>query len=494
MNFIKLNENKKRNIEKNIYTKTNAPLWFAECELVDDYIPVYIKKDIAKTILFIGKSVAAIYDPRNQKKRLSNFTLQSQLNELSKLSQYNNFNNFKFETVIRNINHIVSNALWQVVVIDENLLFYLEVFRNYFLLVKGDYFVKFIEECETLKTRANIRSALITEQDLNNLWNRISINTTAENDETLENFSFKIFHKPSELQEVIYRSPYDDYLFGFPLRLEYYIKWPLDLIFTQSDFDKYNTLFSFLIVLKRVQIRLQKLLTRTYTNRYTRHQKFEHQNHIWSIRQMMLFFINCLWSYVQMDVLWINYDELIQSIIKEKQKVNTDNSKSMNITNTTNNEENKNEKHQNIEDIQIYHKIYLDNLMKGCFLEHGIFNAIGKCIKTVIQLCDQFCLVVEKGLDIKNISEDTWNTCRELGMQFQENTFFLFRTFSGVKTAAVTSWQNKYLSQLLLRMDFNRWFSINGLNQNGTTTWLTSNNELISGMSSNNNSDIDEDE
>jgi len=71
--------------------------------------------------------VAAIYDPRNQKKRLSNFTLQSQLNELSKLSQYNNFNNFKFETVIRNINHIVSNALWQVVVIDENLLFYLEV-------------------------------------------------------------------------------------------------------------------------------------------------------------------------------------------------------------------------------------------------------------------------------------------------------------------------------------------------------------------------------
>jgi len=117
-----------------------------------------------------------------------------------------------------------------------------------------------------------------------------------------------------------------------------------------------------------------------------------------------------------MDVLWINYDELIQSIIKEKQKVNTDNSKSMNITNTTNNEENKNEKHQNIEDIQIYHKIYLDNLMKGCFLEHGIFNAIGKCIKTVIQLCDQFCLVVEKGLDIKNISEDTWNTCRELGM------------------------------------------------------------------------------
>jgi len=43
-------------------------------------------------------------------------------------------------------------------------------------------------------------------------------------------------------------------------------------------------------------------------------------------------------------------------------------------------------------------------------------------------------------------------------------------------------------------MDFNRWFSINGLNQNGTTTWLTSNNELISDMSSNNNSDIDEDE
>jgi len=155
------------------------------------------------------------------------------------------------------------------------------------LLVKGDYFVKFIEECETLKTRANIRSALITEQDLNNLWNRISINTTAENDETLENFSFKIFHKPSELQEVIFRSPYDDYLFGFPLRLEYFIKWPLDLIFTQSDFDKYNTLFSFLVVLKRVQMRLQQLLTRTYTNRYTRHQKFEHQDHIWSIRQMI---------------------------------------------------------------------------------------------------------------------------------------------------------------------------------------------------------------
>ncbi|ORX82598.1 Spc97/Spc98 [Anaeromyces robustus] len=297
--FIRLNENKKRNIGKNTYSRINIPTWYSEYELIDDYIPIYIKKDIAKTILFIGKSVAAIYDPRNQKKRLSNFSLQSQLNELSKLSQYNSFNNYKFETVIRNIKHIVSNALWRVVVIDENLLLYLEVFRNYFLLVKGDYFVKFIEECETLKARANIRSALITEQDLNNLWNRIAINTTAENDETLENFSFKVYHKASELEDYIYRSPYDDYLFGFPIRLEYFIKWPLDLIFTQSDFDKYNTLFSFLIVLKRVQIRLQQLLTRTYTNRYTRHQRFEHQNHIWSIRQMMLFFINCLWSYIQ---------------------------------------------------------------------------------------------------------------------------------------------------------------------------------------------------
>jgi len=413
-----------------------------------------------------------------KKKRLSNFSLQSQLNELSKLSQYNNFNNYKFETVIRNIKHIVSKALWQVVVIDENLVFFLEVFRNYFLLVKGDYFVKFIEECESLKARANIRSALITEQDLNNLWNRISINTTAENDETLENFNFKVFHNTTELEEYIYRSPYDDYLFGFPIRLEYFIKWPLDLIFTQSDFDKYNTLFSFLIVLKRVQMRLQHLLTRTYTNKYTRHQKFEHQNHIWSIRQMMLFFINCLWSYIQMDVLWINYDELIQSINKEKQKVKPENLNSMDITSNTENEENEKE-HQNLEDIQIYHKKYLDNLMKGCFLEHGIFNAIGKCIKTVIQLCDQFCLVVEKGLNVKNISEDTWNTCRELGLQFQENTFFLFRTFSGVKTAAVSSWQNQYLSQLLLRMDFNRWFSINGLNQNGASNWLTNNNEFL---------------
>jgi len=40
--------------------------------------------------------------------------------------------------------------------------------------------------------------------DLNNLWNRISINTTAENDETLENFSFKIFHKPSGISIIIF--------------------------------------------------------------------------------------------------------------------------------------------------------------------------------------------------------------------------------------------------------------------------------------------------
>jgi len=117
----------------------------------------------------------------------------------------------------------------------------------------------------------------------------------------------------------------------------------------------------------------------------------------------------------KMDVLWINYDELIQSINKEKQKVKPENLNSMDITSNTENEENEKE-HQNLEDIQIYHKKYLDNLMKGCFLEHGIFNAIGKCIKTVIQLCDQFCLVVEKGLNVKNISEDTWNTCRELGL------------------------------------------------------------------------------
>jgi len=66
--FIKLNENKKRNIGKNTYLRNNTYTWYSEYELVDDYIPTYIKKDIAKTILFIGKSVAAIYDPRNKKK------------------------------------------------------------------------------------------------------------------------------------------------------------------------------------------------------------------------------------------------------------------------------------------------------------------------------------------------------------------------------------------------------------------------------------------
>jgi len=65
--FIKLNENKKRNIGKNTYLRNNTYTWYSEYELVDDYIPTYIKKDIAKTILFIGKSVAAIYDPRNKK-------------------------------------------------------------------------------------------------------------------------------------------------------------------------------------------------------------------------------------------------------------------------------------------------------------------------------------------------------------------------------------------------------------------------------------------
>jgi len=28
-------------------------------------------------------------------------------------------------------------------------------------------------------------------------------------------------------------------------------------------------------------------------------------------------------------------------------------------------------------------------------------------------------------------------------------------------------------------MDFNHWFSINGLNQNGSSIWLTSNNEFL---------------
>ena len=90
-------------------------------------------------------------------------------------------------------------------------------------------------------------------------------------------------------------------LLGTRIRLSWEIRWLLDLLLSARDGDRYARLFAFLIALRRVQIRLQRLGIGGARKRKGRAAAENEKvcSRMWRLRQGMMFCIDGLWSHVQ---------------------------------------------------------------------------------------------------------------------------------------------------------------------------------------------------
>ncbi|CAG8511446.1 6042_t:CDS:2 [Funneliformis caledonium] len=434
--------------------------WHRRFILDESFISNNLPNDVAKSILFVGKAIATVRNSTKPYEKHSKFPdklASLHLQYLLELSSRPIFHQIELENIVNIIRNNVAQWLWQVVLTGDKVVECLEAFKNYFLLGQGDFATSLVEQFEKLSTSrlTSKRIPLIKEQEMNSLLVRASVGTLAEKDLSFEKFRFKI-PNTNEQQSSNAISMFDDILIGVPLRFEYDIGWPLDLFVTSEDLSKYGDIFSFLISLRRTQFKLQKVWARLAANvKKERNYKFSKRNKNvmimpWNVRASMMFFVDCLWAHVQMDIIESNFQKLVHRITISSAHHQRQRSSSITEQSPPSNEL---ERLRDFEDIRLGHASYIGELLRGCLLESRVCT---ESIRTTLKIVDKFCILLDGTIDI----EEKLEQIAKYDAEFREQVMFLFRTLSGVnKTGEGFGGPPRHLDQLLLRLDYSKWFS-----------------------------------
>lgn len=328
--------------------------WQTGYGLDEQMIPAMIPTALAHAMLFIGKSIATVRQAKPKPIPIPQSITQRHLDLLLPLISTSSekmeiksvsdevLNLNLLTAVIHQIRKDIANHLWVVVQVGEKVVKTLESFKRYFLLCDGEFGLGLITALEEFKRNRLSRmgqfitttatSIGIRDHDLGGMLKKAAQDTPAQNDTALTSFEFRIVKPAQKLTGSEQDQPptfgmFDDQLLGIPVRLTYTLSWPLDLFLTIEDLDQYSDVFAFLMTIRKSQVRLQqawieiKSLTQRLTNRrrggdaraYGRRikgtetdernaeQEAEMLKHIAAFRSNMVFVVDCLWTYIQVQ-------------------------------------------------------------------------------------------------------------------------------------------------------------------------------------------------
>ncbi|KAJ4453157.1 putative Gamma-tubulin complex component 4 [Paratrimastix pyriformis] len=145
------------------------------------------------------------------------------------------------------------------------------------------------------------------------------------------------------------------------LGLRYQARWPLQLIFTPEVIAKYNVLFRFLLLLKRVQLELQRQWAAQ--SQWAQNRRLMP---VWVLRSRMAFFTDTLQYFIQLDVLDLQFHRLCDAIRGSDGHGGS----------------------RDFEQIRAAHEAYLGALLSQCFLSTPM---VGGIVRHILELCLQFC-------------------------------------------------------------------------------------------------------
>lgn len=272
----------------------NTEMWRYEVNF--DMLPHYFPKSWAEKVLFIGQTVIMLSSNDSDKniwdgKEYQFFQKFHQMQESNKLTVLN------FERIIDEIKLCVTEHLSDVAIKDADLVKQLKLIKDFYLLGRGELFYEFIKGLDPIFGNVVTEN---TVRDINRIFQVSAASVNVQDD--VELFHFELVK--SDLESFSYENKG---LFQF-LNLKYKIKWPLHLLFPPKILDKYNDLFRFLIRIRKIQFSLQSLWC------YHREKKIEKSNEILHFRNKLMFLIDNLQYYLQVDVLESQFSIMMDKI------------------------------------------------------------------------------------------------------------------------------------------------------------------------------------
>ena len=324
-----------------------------------------------------------------------------------------------FSSVIETIRHCVSEHLWSLVM-EAGLLDELTNLKAIFLLGRGELYQAFIH---TATPRLN-HSIIIRSSYVHSLLKAAGRQVLL--DDILEKFSMYLQVADSSIGSTEDRSNVWN-----NLRIHYNAKWPLHKLFGQSQQEKYNKVFVFLLNVRRAQYRLQNLwLVQMQTKKIGSSKAM---TLLWTIRHHMTLLIDNLQYYLQVDVLESQYWQLISEISKTR----------------------------DYQHLATAHHNFLISLHTQCFLNHPFIYATLSSLLTQVH---DFCQFMETGVKWDQLhmlsTESFLKKVNKINEDFDGVSRRLFDILSSLKQMQGT----QYTSQLVMRIDFNKYYSINKSN------------------------------
>lgn len=288
----------------------NLDLWHYEVNY--DMLPVYFPKSWAEKVLFIGQTVLMFNsDPREQTR---DFTSDSDLlassekqsvwanreqmffQKFHELQDEEKLTVLTFEQIV-DIKLCVTEHLSEIAITEADLSKQLKLIKDFYLLGRGELFYEFIKALSPLYTN------VVTENTVRDINRAYQVAATSVNiHDEIELFSFDM------VKEEIDSFIYDTRSFFSFLILRYKIKWPLHLLFSPKVLEKYNELFRFLIRIKKTQHDLHLVWC------HHREEKIQRNNELLQLRNKLMFLIDNLQYYLQVDVLESQFSILMEKI------------------------------------------------------------------------------------------------------------------------------------------------------------------------------------
>ncbi|XP_012272359.1 gamma-tubulin complex component 4 isoform X2 [Orussus abietinus] len=417
--------------------RTDNDMW--SYDILIDMLPSYITPSLATKILTIGQTIIMFTnDPRQAKGFLVNAMAKNSIwgekeykyfQKLRNLQKKPIFSIVEFERTIDELKNCVTEHLWYVAVEEAQLMQQLKLIKDFYLIGRGDLFLEFIRLTSHILNKTPISH---TSRDVN-LAFQMALRKMQNNDESaLDSFNFNVplpetSNEPvvdqenAEFSEKEREDPTDKRGWGL-IVLKYKVVWPLHLLFNPKVLDDYNILFRFLLRVKKTQINLWNLWTE-----YTRTKNVEIE--VIQLRNNLIFVLDNLQYYLQVDVLESQYT------IMENTMKNT----------------------RNFEDIQKAHSVFLANVMSQTFLAGSNTekkNPVNKLIKLLLRLCDDFIFQASMW-KIGSLLLPELEELKTLSSTLDNLMDWLTKTLNRVRSQP----SGEHLAQLLLRLDFNRWFS-----------------------------------
>ncbi|XP_047220140.1 gamma-tubulin complex component 4 [Girardinichthys multiradiatus] len=397
-----------------------------------EMLPSYIPIRVAEKILFVGESVQ-MFENHNHSPSRAGSILKHQEDafaaELHRLKQQPLFSLVDFENVIDGIRSTVAEHLWTLMVEEADLLEQLKIIKDFYLLGRGELYQVFIDLAQHM---LKAPPTAVTEHDVNVAFQQAAHKVLLDDDNLLPLLHLTVDYQGKDSKDASGprdgatppqdTSPREAPPTGWAaLGLAYKVQWPLHILFTPAVLEKYNVVFRYLLSVRRVQSQLQHCWALQMQRKHLKSSQSDAVK--WRLRNHMVFLIDNLQYYLQVDVLESQFSQLLQQI------------------NST----------RDFESIRLAHDHFLSNLLAQSFI---LLKPVFHCLNEILELCQSFCSLVGQSV----ASLDERGTAQQLDLLvkgFRRQSSLLFKILSSVRNHQI----NSDLAQLLLRLDYNKYYT-----------------------------------